>query len=311
MYKFAFIVDVPQPFDFALTVHKPAGWYWGTPFEAFVEGNLYTAARLRDGHLVGLKLKEQAASHVEVEVFSKRELDERERVTIEERAQLGLGVDEDLDGFYDLAGRDELVRRLRDDLYGMRLGFITDVFERALLAVTLQMVPVRRSNEMRQCLIKTYGEKAAVDGRSILYWPKASVVAAAPEEKLRFECRLGYRAKAVKLLAGQILEGFPDILRLNEMAEDEIVSRLERLYGVGPYAAQIISPKRGFPLDVWSARIFYELLHGETPAEPRKMIKEMEEEAWARWGKYRRHVFAYVLNDLENLGQDYFLTKLS
>jgi len=311
MAKLAFHVDVPQPFNFELTVRKPAGWPWGAPYEVWERNTLYTGMRLADWRLVGLKLWERETSRVEVEVFSGFELGPAERALVEERVQLGLGIDDDLEGFYRLANRDPLVRKLRDDLYGMRLGFLTDVFERALLAITLQMAPLKRSTQMRECLNEVYGERVSVDGREVLYWPSPAVVAEASEESLRFECRLGYRAKAVKLTAQHIAAGFPHVLELNALPEEAILKRLQDLHGVGTYAAQIVSPKRGFPLDVWSARIFYELLRGETPTKPRSMIKEMEEEATRRWGAYRRNVFVYVLNDLPNLQSRYGLSKLS
>jgi hypothetical protein len=37
------------PYDFALTVHKPAGWSLLTPFEIFEKGVLWTAMRVPSG----------------------------------------------------------------------------------------------------------------------------------------------------------------------------------------------------------------------------------------------------------------------
>lgn len=311
METYSFAVDVPPPFDFELTVKKPAGWYFGTPFELYERGALFTAVRLSDRVLVGLKVRLRGES-VRVDAFTDRPLGESARAAVRERMELGLGVDDDLDGFYALADRDPLIAKVADDLHGMRLGFLTGVFERALLAITLQMAPLKRSLEMRECLIKRYGEVAHPDGREVLYWPAPAVVAGAPVETLKFECKLGYRAKAVHAVAVTIdAGGFPDVVELYRLDEDEIVAKLQTLYGIGTYAAQIMSPKRGFPLDVWSARVFHEILRSRTPEHPRDLIGELSDDAERRWGEYRRYVFAYVLNDLKNLQAPYGITKLS
>jgi 3-methyladenine DNA glycosylase/8-oxoguanine DNA glycosylase len=308
---------VPLPFDFRLTVQKPAGWHWGTPHEIYDEGVLYTAVRLPGvAKAVGLKVWEErppGRSHfsvVRVETAGAR-LGEAALAKLLAMLDLGLGVDDDLRGFYRLEKTDPLVAKLKKDLYGLRMGFLVDILERCLLAITLQMAPMKRSTAMRDCLIGRYGETARVDGRKIAFWPSAGAIMATPVEELQRNCALGYRAKAVHAVAESIQAGFPDIVELSRLEDEELNRKLATLYGIGDYSAQIVSPRRGFPLDVWSARIFYEILYGTTPEHPRSLIKELDAEADRRWGAYKQHVFVYVLNDLPNLLASYPITKLS
>ncbi len=49
------IAAVP-PFNFMLTVHKPAGWWWSTPDEVFEKDVLWTVTRFKNV-AVGLKLQ--------------------------------------------------------------------------------------------------------------------------------------------------------------------------------------------------------------------------------------------------------------
>ncbi len=60
-------------------------------------------------------------------------------------------------------------------------------------------------------------------------------------------------------------------------------------------------PKTGFPLDVWSAKIFNVLFYGIIPKNSREKVAELKLEAERRWGNWKGHSFAYVLNDLPNL----------
>jgi DNA-3-methyladenine glycosylase II len=303
-----FELTVPPPFDFRLTVRKPAGWHWAVPTELFEKGTLFTAVRLTDQRLVGVEMRGNRT--VEVAAYSKRPLDEPKKAELIERVRLGLGLDEDIEGFYALAEKDELIETLKNDLYGMRVGLAGDVFERALLAICLQMAPMSRSNQMMGCLIDRYGENVKVGDREVRYWPAAARLATVDPDELARACRLGYRAKFVNETASALSQGFPDILELKQMSAAAALARLRTLPGIGSYSAQIVSPHMGFPLDIWSARIFHEVMFGSTPSEPRKVIGKVEEAAKRRWGKYLWHVFVYLLHDLPALSKRYKITKL-
>lgn len=312
-----FSLTVPDPFDFRLSVRKPAGWSWAAPFEVFEpeKSILRTAIHLQSGRLVGLKLRNMQGNEVEVTVHlavGTGELRAEEERDVVERVKLGLGFDEDLAGFYSLGREDTLVAQLCKDLYGMRIGHQQTVFETALFALTLQMAPMKRSTQMMNCLVEKYGEKIVFDGTTISVWPTAEKLADLEPEELAKACNLGYRAKFAVGLARFMREnGFPDILELARMSATDARSLLTTLPGIGDYSANIISPHHGFPLDIWTARIFHEILFGYTPAEPRKILKEVSAAAEERWGEFKGYVLYYVLNDLPNLQQAYGLTRLT
>ena len=309
MQNFIFEIKIKKPFDFKRTVQKPAGWHWATPFEIFENDILYSALRLSNNRLVGLKLSENDTV-VKIEAYN-HDLNTGEKEELLELIKLGLGAEEDLAGFYRQAKNDDLVAQLKKDLYGMRLGFPTGVFERAILAITLQMAPTKRSNQMMDCLIKQYGDTVKVDDKEIFYWPSPKVISKVQIAKLAKDCKLGYRAKYVNKVAQQIESDFPSILELKKLSEEEAQKKVENLPGIGSYSAQIISPYFGFPLDVWSARIFHEILCDETPSHPREEIKKLEAKASERWGKYKQYVFVYVLHDLQRLKKQYSISKLA
>jgi 3-methyladenine DNA glycosylase/8-oxoguanine DNA glycosylase len=170
---------------------------------------------------------------------------------------------------------------------------------------------MKRSNQMMECLIKRYGESMGFSGKEALHWPSPKKIVDTRVDDLRERCNVGYRAESIRRVAGAIVKGFPNILEIKNLSEEQSFELLKSLRGIGDYSAQIISPYSGFPLDVWSARIFHEIIFGETPKEPRKVVKKVEEEAKKRWGKYRRHVFVYVLHDLPRLAKRYNITKLT
>jgi 3-methyladenine DNA glycosylase/8-oxoguanine DNA glycosylase len=298
------------PYDFVLTVHKPAGWSLLTPFEAFKDRTLWTVLRMPDGILFGLKLMCSGTADepvVSCRAYSEQKLGVDRRKELSDTIAWMLSVNEDITHFYALARQDELVRALVEDLYGMRNTKQPDIFSRLILALTLQMAPIARSNQMMELLIKQYGEAVGFDHKEILYWPSAKTIAHASISELERRCKLGYRSKSLKAIAETVHKGFLSTRELESMAPGEAKVRLMELRGIGEYSADIVSPHAGFALDVWSARIFSMLLFGTEPESPREVIPKLKKIAEERWGRWRGHVFLYVLHDLQGLSKRFNL----
>jgi len=306
----AFKIRAISPYDFFLTVRKPAGWSLLTPFEIFEHGTLWTGVRLNSGQMFGLKLKSEGTvkkPEISCTIFSRKRVSVKKRKELSEMVAWMISAEEDVREFYALAKHDPLVKALVEDLYGMRRTKQPDIFPRLILAVTLQMAPIRRSDQMMTLLIKEYGEKITFDGREVLYWPSPERIAKADVRELEQRCKLGYRAKTLKGIAQTICKVFPTLQELEKMSAEEAKDRLMKLKGIGEYSADIVSPHPGFALDVWSAKIFSLLLLGEEAESPRIIIPRLKKIAEDRWGKWRGYVFTYVLNDLNNLSRRFNL----
>jgi DNA-3-methyladenine glycosylase II len=298
------------PYDFALSVHKPAGWSLLTPFEIFEKSVLWTAVRTPSGKVFGLKLKSIGTvekPEISCEVYSHRKLGSIERRELSETVSWTLNLSEDIGQFYALAERDPLIKALVKDLYGMRNTRQPDIFPRLILAVTLQMAPISRSNQMMDLLIKEYGERVRFDEKDILYWPSPEKIANTTVRELEKRCKLGYRAKSLRGIADAIRAGFPLPQELEKMTDQDAKTRLMELKGIGEYSADIVSPHPGFALDVWSAKIFSLLILGEEAESPRSVIPKLKKLAEDRWGRWRGYVFMYVLHDLTNLSNRFKL----
>lgn len=298
------------PYDFLLTVHKPGGWSLLTPQEVFEKDILWTVMRTPTGKLYGLKLKSFGTvekPRIRCHLYSDHKFGEVEKTDLSHILEFTLNLNEDLREFYAMAEHDSLVSVLVKDLYGLRNTKSPDLFSRLILAVTLQMAPISRSDQMMELLISEYGEKVKFDGKEIMYWPSAAMIAKAQVKDLERKCKLGYRAKSLKAIAETLHRGFPSLQELEAMSPDEAKTKLMDLKGIGDYSADIVSPHFGFALDVWSAKIFNMLMFGKEPENPREVIPKLKKVAEKRWGKWRGYVFIYVLHDLKNLSRRYDL----
>jgi len=295
--------EAVPPYNFELTVHKPAGWWWSTPNEIFEDGVLWTATRL-NSTAVGLKLKSVGTvqkPRVRCGVFAREKISAQDEACVTRIVKRALRTEEDISEFYALARKDDVLKAVVEDLYGMHTVSWPELFPALILAVALQMAPMKRSNQMMELLLENFGERVRFDGKVLGYWPSPERVAALSVDELRAKAKLGYRAENLVSIAKALRAGFPTMQQLWEIGPSETKKRLLSLRGIGEYSAEIIMPGMGFPLDVWSAKIFNILFYGTEPENVRKSIMALKQAAEERWGKWKGYAFVYVLNDLPRI----------
>ncbi|WXG42075.1 MAG: hypothetical protein WED07_15150 [Candidatus Freyarchaeum deiterrae] len=294
----SFVIRVKEPFNFNLTIKKPAGWSWISPYEVMEQNKFWSTLRLRKGKLLGVKLN-QRKKGIEAIIYSEEEVTEEQANETLNIFKIGLGADIDLNEFYGIAKKDSVLKHVIPDLYGMKPYFASSVFEKALLAICLQMAPIKRSNEMLDCITDNYGENLTFDGKNLKHWPSTSRLRRVSEKELKEKCKLGYRAKFINELSK--VEHIPDITELWGKTTEEAIKELTDLPGIGKYSAGVILSKNTFPIDVWSSSIFHKLFFRKAPDKPRDVIEKVIEEAEKRYKKWKWEAFAYVLNDLPKL----------
>lgn len=293
------------PYDFQLTVKKPAGWSWFTPYEVWENGTIWSGFWSGDIP-IGVKARSSGKT-VAIDIYSDRKLSKSKLAHFKDQFSQSLGMDEDLQPFYRLIRKHEMLKSLVKHLYGMHEGWGMNIFSSLTLAILLQMAPIKRSEEMWHCLIERHGKKIRFDGKSILLWPDEKTIAKQDIRKLAKDCKLGYRAKFLVKMAKQISAGFPGVEELAKMSPEQANEKLQELFGVGEYTAGFANPHPTFTLDVWSIKIFYPIIFGKkAPAkDPRSGIEKASVAAEKLWGDWRNYVLVYVLNDLPYLGKKF------
>jgi 3-methyladenine DNA glycosylase/8-oxoguanine DNA glycosylase len=294
-----------SPFNFRLTVKKPTGWDLFTSDEVFDSGTLWTAIRF-EGRPVGLKIRSLGTlerPRVLVGVYSGRQISKEGRERLRITLEVCLGADQDLSGFYEFARKDRILKHVVESLYGMHDTQGVSLFNSVILSICLQMARLRRSFEMMGAIDREYGETIQFDGKRVRLQPTAERIARLDPEAFAKECKLGYRAKYIVAAAKMIEAGFPDMQEIMKMRPDVAKEKLTELPGIGDYAADIINPHGGFPIDAWSVDVFGLLFFGKQPEDRRQAIEKVKQEGIRRWGKWSWMAFFYVAQDLRNLSK--------
>jgi 3-methyladenine DNA glycosylase/8-oxoguanine DNA glycosylase len=293
------------PFDFRLTVRKPAGWDLFTSDEVYDGETLWTGIRF-GGRPLGLKIESRGTlerPRVLVAVYAGREVPEKDATKLREVLSVCLGARQDLKEFYGFAMKDGILKHVMEDLYGMHDTQAVSLFNSVILSICLQMARLKRSNEMMESINRHYGETMEFDGRRLTIQPAAERVAKLDPLVFAKECKLGYRAKYIVASAKMIAAGFPDVQEIMRMPPEKAKEKLMELPGVGDYAADIINPHAGFPIDAWSVDVFGLLFFGKEPEDRRAAIETVKEEGIRRWGRWSWMAFFYVAQDLTNLSK--------
>ncbi len=300
-----FEIDPTPPFDFRLTVRKPAGWDLFTSDEIYESDTLWTGVRFR-GRPVGLKIRSSGTleePRVLVWVYSGSKLSKDEGERLREVLTACLGAEQDLKEFYGFASKDGILKLVIEDLYGMHDTQAVSLFNSVILSICLQMARLKRSYEMMDAIDRKFGETIEFDGKRVTLQPTAERIAKLDPAAFAKECKLGYRAKYIVASAKMITAGFPSMREIMKMAPEEAKEKLMELPGIGDYAADIINPHAGFPIDAWSVDVFGLLFFGREPEDRRKAIEEVKEEGIRRWGTWSWMAFFYVAQDLKNLSK--------
>ena len=238
-----------------------------------------------------------------VDVHSASELSAEAKERLGSILAVCLGAEQDLREFYAFASNDSILRHVVESLYGMHDTQAATLFNSVILSICLQMARLKRSLEMMDALNRNYGEVLKFDGKEVVLQPTAERIARLDPAVLAKRCKLGYRAKNIVGAAKMMVAGFPTMREIMEMSPEEAKEKLTELPGVGDYAADIIDPHAGFPIDAWSVDVFGVLFFGELPKNRREEIEKVKQEGIRRWGRWAWMGFFYVAQDLENLSK--------
>ena len=144
-----------------------------------------------------------------------------------------------------------------------------ELFPALILAVTLQMAPMKRSNQMMDLLTAKYGDQANFDGKTLRYWPSAETIASKSAQELKVEAKLGYRAQNLIEIAKTLTQGFPTMDELYAMEPEEAKKKLLTLRGIGDYSAELVMPK-------WVSRLMFGAPKSSTLCSSVKNPKNLE-----------------------------------
>ena len=295
-------LEAIPPFNFKYTVYKPS--HFPTKLEDFDEASeaMYRTFRLSQNKIIGLKMadlqKARGKEGIIAEVFSNRSLTDQDLQRIRSHISYAYGLNEDIESFYKAVTNDPSIKGPIKKLRGMRVSCFETLFEILNISSMLQNTTVKRSEQMMENMLSSFGRRVDYDGRQlyVFYTPKDIVESS--EQMLR-ELKVGYRAKFLMEIARHFSIN-PDLEeRLKTMSFEDAKEGLMEIRGVGPYSARIalfqyLRRPNEINFDSWKRKIFSRCFFGNENEE----VEKVEREAKQRWGDRMGYAGLYVIEDL-------------
>lgn len=206
----------------------------------------------------------------------------------------------DLQPFYDLAHRDEILKEVVLAYKGLRIIAVEELFEALSWSIMGQQISLQVAYGLKQKLVTTFGESVVHD--DIEYWlfPSAEKVASLNVEELR---NLSFTQRKAEYLIGVAELIATDQLNKEQllvMSLGEMETRLTAIRGIGKWSANYVIMRclrhpDAFPLaDVGLHNALKKVLNqSEKPS-----LAEIEE--WAKnWSGWRAYATFYLWRTLQ------------
>jgi 3-methyladenine DNA glycosylase/8-oxoguanine DNA glycosylase len=182
---------------------------------------------------------------------------------------------------------------------GMRNMCQYNLYELLIIGIVLQNTTVRRSAQMLDALLEKFGTKMIFDNKEIWAIWLPEDLKNVTEEELR-SLKVGYRAKIIKRVTQDFIEGKVEEFRLRKLDKESAKKELMKLYGVGPETARILLFEALHHYDTfehiapWQQKIYSRLFYNKPLVSVEKINRDIKK----LYGKYSMLTVHYIWEDI-------------
>ncbi len=151
-----------------------------------------------------------------------------------DQALAALSLDEDGVGWPAVGERDSTLKELQSKYHYMRPSLFHSPYEAAAHFIIGHRISMVQGRKIRENMAKDLGQKFTIEGHDYYCFPR-------PQELLKLSEYPGLSQTKIERLhavADAALEGWLTRAELNKLSEQEVLTKLERLPGVGPFFSQ-------------------------------------------------------------------------
>jgi len=205
-------------------------------------------------------------------------------------------VNDDINGFYHIAGEDPVMSRLIKRFYGLKPTQTPTVFEMIIIAISEQQLSLPVAVTLRSRLAQRFGKSIEYQGKTFYSFPSAEILANADVDDL---CSLSFpRRKAGSIInvARIVANEQVDFESLHSMSNEDIKEYLIKIPGLGSWSAEYILARGLGRLDIYprndlsvkrAVGYFYNNGNTLSSSEVEKIL--------SRWHPFQRYAEYYIL----------------
>lgn len=207
--------------------------------------------RLNDGYLYKLLLIEdemilvkisEAEGIIKVE-FPLGAPNISKRIQVVTHIEEWFDLHSDLEEFYQMANEDQLLKRMVEKYYGLRMIGIPDLFEALTWAIMGQQINLSFAYLLKKRLVESYGKSLTFEGDTYWIYPTYEVIANVKVEDLRNLQFTTRKAEYIIGIARMMVSGEMTKERLKKQEYHELHTQLMKIRGVGAWTADYVMMK--------------------------------------------------------------------
>ena len=197
---------------------------------------------------------------------------------------LGFG----LSSFYEEVEKDPVMKKIVNQLYGLKNPTTPTVFESLVDSIVEQQISIKVAHTIEQRLTKKFGETLTIEGNTYFAYPAPEKIASAGTSEIQQVGLTKRKAEYIHGAAQLIAEGKLDLEGMKDEEDPErIISELDEIKGIGVWTAELTMLRGMQRLDAFPAddfgirRVISRYYCDGKPigaAEARKIA-----DAWGRW----------------------------
>ena len=229
-------------------------------------------------------------------VNASSKLDAKEKRYLSDKIADIFRLRDDLRTLYNFMEQDEILRSIKNKLYGLRPpGIGASIFEGAIRVIIQQQISLRVAYVMTGELVRRFGEKIETDGEPYYDFPSPQVLANAHENELR-KCKLSrQKARYIKELALKVADGY-DLEKIKKMNNEESIEELMKFKGIGRWTAELILITALGRMDLCvpddlGARKAVSFFYFDGKLQSGNAVRKFTE----RWGEFRGWIIYYLI----------------
>lgn len=295
------IIHPTSPFNFDATFLKPdhftltgEEWSPGKRISSWVHNRQPLG-------LIFLNKGTVNAPKIVIEVYSEKGLSKKELSELADEVSYRYNLKMDLSDFYAKFESDKTVGPIIRNMYGMRPGQPSSLYEYLIIGMVLQNATVRRSKQMYDNLIEQFGTQIYFAGCADSTIWNPGRMKDVTEETLR-SLKVGYRAKRILKTDEQFDTGEFDELEMRSLSVDDQREKLLSIYGVGPATAWYLLFDVFHNWDYidhvspWEQKIYSKIFFNQNPESP--VPVEMILKHFEQFAPYKHLAVHYFWEDL-------------
>lgn len=296
-YTETFQMLASAPFDFDLCAQI---FSTGDPaIRSYANGVFYQVLQLNN-ELILIKVNSVGAAQnpkLSVTLQANAAITTKDKKVAEKMVKYVFNLEFDLNGFYHDIEKEPTIKRIAQQLYGLKNPTTPTVFESLIDSIVEQQISIKVAHTIEQRLARKFGETLTIDNATYYLYPTPQKIAEASIEDIQQVGLSQRKAEYIQGAAQLIAQGKLDLESMKfEKDPEHIVVELDKIRGIGVWTAELTMLRGMQRLDTLPADDFGIRRVISTYYCDGKSIKTKEARSIAeKWGKWKGLAAYYLI----------------